>query len=229
MTYLLLYVDDSVLTACSIALLHHTIFALKREFVMKDLGPLHHFLGVSIQHQANGLFLTQRQFALDVLEHASMVDYKPVSTPVDTHVKVSAAFGPPDADPTQSMSLIGALQYLTFTRPDIAYVVQQICLNMHDLREPHLVMMKRILCYMQGSLGFGLHLQRSASSSKLVVYMNVDWAGCSDTRRSTSGYAAFLGVNLVSWPSKCQNIVNRSSVEAEYRVKANDVAEACWL
>jgi hypothetical protein len=83
MTYMLLYVEDSVLTACSIALLHHTIFALKREFAMKDLGPLHHFLGVSVQHQSNGLFLTQRQFALDVLEHASMVDYKPVSTPVD--------------------------------------------------------------------------------------------------------------------------------------------------
>jgi hypothetical protein len=98
--YLLLYVDDIVLTASSTSLLQHTISALKREFIMKDLDPLHHFLGVSVQHQIDGLFLTQRQFALDVLERAGMVDCKSVSTPVDTQAKVSATFGPPVADPT---------------------------------------------------------------------------------------------------------------------------------
>jgi hypothetical protein len=84
MVYLLLYVDDIVLTASSAALLQQTIYALKQEFTMKDLGPLHHFLGVSVQHQAGGLFLTQCQFALDILERAGMVDCKPVSTLVDT-------------------------------------------------------------------------------------------------------------------------------------------------
>jgi hypothetical protein len=84
MVYLLLYVDDIVLTASSTTLLQHTISALKREFTMKELGPLHHFLGVFIQHQIDGLFLTQRQFALDVLERTGMVDCKPISTPVDT-------------------------------------------------------------------------------------------------------------------------------------------------
>jgi hypothetical protein len=84
MIYLLLYVDDIVLTASSASLLQQTISALKREFAMKDLGSLHHFLGVFIQHQADGLFLTQRQFALDILERAGMVDCKSVSMPVDT-------------------------------------------------------------------------------------------------------------------------------------------------
>jgi hypothetical protein len=121
--YLLLYVDDIILTASSAALLQQTISALKREFAMKDLGPLHHFLGVFIQQQADGLFLSQRQFALDILERAGMVDCKPVSTPVDTQAKVSAESGPPIADPTHFRSLAGALQYLTFTHPDIAYVV----------------------------------------------------------------------------------------------------------
>jgi hypothetical protein len=97
--YLLLYVDDIVLIASSTMLLQHTISALKREFVMKDLSPLHHFLGVSIQHQADGLFFTQRQFTLDVLECASMVDCKLVSTHVDTQAKVYATSGPPVADP----------------------------------------------------------------------------------------------------------------------------------
>jgi hypothetical protein len=112
-----------------------------------------------------------------------MVDYKLVSAPVDTHAKVSATFGPPIADPTQFRSLARVLQYLTFTRPDIVYTVQQICLHMHDHREPHLAAMKRVLRYLRGSLDFGLHLRRSASSSELTVYTGVDWTGCPDTRR----------------------------------------------
>jgi hypothetical protein len=122
--YLMLYVDDIILTTSSTALLQQIISALKREFTMKDLGPLHHFLEVSVQHQAEGLFLTQRQFALDILERAGMVDYKPVSTLVDTQAKVSAETGPPVVDLTHFRSIIGALQYLMFTRPDLTYVIQ---------------------------------------------------------------------------------------------------------
>jgi hypothetical protein len=99
---------------------------------------------------------------------------------------------------------------------------------MHDSREPHITATKLILRYLQGILDHGLLLHR-ASTSDLVVYTDVDWAGCPDTRRSTSGYAVFLGDNLISWSSKRQNAIPRSSAEAEYRVVANGVAEACWL
>ena len=126
-----------------------------------------------------------------------MTDCKPCSTPVDTQDKVSAAEGPSVADPTAFRSLAGALQYLTFTRPDISYAVQQICLHMHDPREPHLAALKWILRYLRGTLDFGLLLRWSASAD-LVVYTDADWAGCPDTRRSTSGYAVFLGDNLIS-------------------------------
>jgi hypothetical protein len=228
MVYLLLYVNDIVLTASNATLLQQTISTLKQEFAMKDLGPLHHFLGVSVQHQADAHFLTQRQFALDILERAGMVDCKPASTSVDTQAKVSAESGPPVTDPTHFRSLTGALQYLIFTRPDIAYVVQQICLHMHDPREPHLAAMKHTLRYLWGTLDYGLLLRRFASS-ELTVYTDVDLAGCPDTRRSTSGYAVFLGTNLVSWSSKRQNVISRSSAEAEYRAVANGVVEACWL
>ena len=156
------------------------------------------------------------------------MDCKLCSTPVDTHAKVSATEGAPVTDPTHYRSLTGALQYLTFTRPDIAYVVQQVCLHIHDPREPHLSAVKRILRYLQGTLSHGLHLQPS-TPSELVVYTDADWAGCPDTRRSTSGYAVFLGANLVSWSSKRQNTVSRSSAEAEYRAVVNGVAETCWL
>ena len=96
---------------------------------------------------------------------------------------------------------------------------------MHDLREPHLAALKRILRYIRGTLHLGL-LLRPSSSTELVVYSDADWAGCPDTRKSTSCFAVFLGDNLVSWSFKRQQTVSRSSAEAEYRAVANAVAEA---
>jgi hypothetical protein len=116
-----------------------------------------------------------------------------------------------------------------FTRPDIAYVVQQVCLHMHDPWEPQMTALKRIIRYLYGIVDHGLLLHRSSSITELVVYIDADWAGCPDTRRSTSGYAVFLSGNLVSWSSKHQNVVSRSSVEVEYRAVANGVAKASWL
>jgi hypothetical protein len=99
---------------------------------------------------------------------------------------------------------------------------------MYDPREPHLAALKQILRYLQGTLALGLTMRRSPPT-ELVIYTDADCAGCPDTRRSTSGYAVFLGDNLVSWSSKRQHTVSRSSAEAEYRAVANGVAEATWL
>jgi hypothetical protein len=99
---------------------------------------------------------------------------------------------------------------------------------MHDPQELHLTAMKRILRYLQGTPYYSLLLRRS-SSFDLVVYTDADWADCPDTRHSTSGYAVFLGDNLVSWSAKRQTVVSRSSAEAEYRAIANGMAEATWL
>jgi hypothetical protein len=148
--------------------------------------------------------------------------------PVDTQAKLSEDDGPPVSDATSYRSLTGALQYLTFSRPDIAYAVQQVCLHMHTPREPHLTALKRILCYLHGSLDYDL-LLRPSPTSELVVYTDADWAGCPDTRRSTFGYAVFLGANLVSWAAKRQPVVSHSSAEAEYCAVANSVVEASWL
>ena len=99
---------------------------------------------------------------------------------------------------------------------------------MHDPREPHLAALKWRICYVSGTLHLGL-LLRPSSSTDLQVYTDADWAGRPDTRKSISGYAVFLGDNLVSWSSKRRNTMSRSSVEAEYCVVANGVAEASWL
>ncbi|GJV77133.1 ribonuclease H-like domain-containing protein [Tanacetum coccineum] len=225
--YLLLYVDDIGLTASSSDLLQQIITFLHAEFSMTDFGSLNYFLGIFVTRNASGMFLSLQKYATEVLDWAGMLNYKPCRTPVDTDSKLSAD-GAPISDSTLYRSLAGALQYLTFTRPDISYAVQQVCLFMHDPREPHLSALKRILRYVRGTLSYGLQLYSSTTSS-LVAYSDADWAGCPTTRRSTSGYCVFLGNNLLSWSSKRQFTLSRSSAEAEYRGVANAVAETCWL
>ncbi|XP_021985187.1 uncharacterized mitochondrial protein AtMg00810-like [Helianthus annuus] len=195
---------------------------------MTDLGRLHHFLGIKVDQFSQGLFLSQEQYAKEILARANMSACKPCNTPVDLSSKLSASDGPPVSDPTLYRSLAGALQYLTFTRPDISYAVHQVCLFMHDPRESHFAFMKRIIRYIQGTLDYGIRIVRSRSHD-LVAYSDADWGGCPDSRRSTNGYCVFLGDNLLSWSSKRQPTVSRSSAEAEYRGVANAVAEATWL
>nr|GEZ48754.1 ribonuclease H-like domain-containing protein [Tanacetum cinerariifolium] len=111
---------------------------------------------------------------------------------------------------------------------DISYAIQQVCLYMHDPREPHLEALKRILRYVHSTLGFGLQPYASSTTS-LIAYSDVDWAARPVTRRSTSGYYVFLGNNLVSWSSKRQHTLSRSSAEVEYRCVANAVTKTAWL
>ncbi|MCI43398.1 copia protein, partial [Trifolium medium] len=106
-----------------------------------------------------------------------MTSCKSVSTPVDTNAKLSSSSGSPYEDPTHYRSLAGALQYLTFTRPDISYAVQQICLHMHDPKTEHMNALKRIVRYLQGTLDLGLHLYPS-SINGLISYTDADWGGC---------------------------------------------------
>ncbi|GJT65598.1 retrovirus-related pol polyprotein from transposon TNT 1-94 [Tanacetum coccineum] len=114
------------------------------------------------------------------------------------------------------------------TMLNISYAVQQICLYMHDPRDPHFTALKRILRYVRGTIDHGLQLYVS-STSQLTAYTDADWAGCPVTRRSTSGYCVFLGDNLLSWSAKRQVTLSRSSAEAEYRGVANVVAETAWI
>ncbi|GJV85448.1 ribonuclease H-like domain-containing protein, partial [Tanacetum coccineum] len=225
--FLLLYVDDIVLTASSDRLLQQIIASLHREFSMTDLGALNYFLGISVTRDSSGMFLSQRKYAMEILERAHMVGCNSSRTPVDTESKLGDG-GTSVVDPTLYRSLAGSLQYLTFTRPDITYAVQQVCLYMHDPREPHFSALKRILRYVQGTLDYGLQLFSSTTDS-LIVYSDADWAGCPTTRRSTSEYYVFLGNNLLSWSSKRHPTLSRSSAEAEYRGVANAFAETCWI
>ncbi|GJV72054.1 ribonuclease H-like domain-containing protein [Tanacetum coccineum] len=199
--YLLLYVDNIVLTASCESLLQQIIRSLHEEFAITYLGPLNYFLGISVTRDSSGLFLSQKKYAIEILDRVHMDNCNPSRTLIDTESKLGSDGDP--LFPTLYRSLAGSLMYLTFTRPDISYAVQQVCLHMHDPREPHLSALKRILRYVQ--------------------------AGCPTTRRSTSGYCVFLSNNLLSWSAKRQPTLSRSSAEAEYRGVANAVAKTCWL
>ncbi|GJT99815.1 ribonuclease H-like domain-containing protein [Tanacetum coccineum] len=226
-TYLLIYVDDIVLTDSSIALLQKIIFSLHKEFDMTDLGALNYFLGISVTRDSTSMFLSPNKYAMELLKRAHMLNCNPTRTPVDTESELGLK-GTPISDPTLYRSLADGLQYLTFSRPDLCYVVQQICLYMHDPWEPHLAALKRIFRYVQGNLEFGLQLYASSGSS-LMAYSDTDWAGCPATRRSTSGYCVFIGENLLSWSAKRQHTLLCSSAEAEYQGVANVVVETAWL
>lgn len=226
--YLLLYVDDIIVTASSVTLHDKIIADLKSKFPMTDIGQLDSFLGVAAKFNEKGVFLNQTRYAEDILIRAGMQDCKPCTTPVDLKSKLNADDGKPVSNPTEYRSLAGALQYLTFTRPDISYAVQQLCLFMHDPREPHYKALHQVLRYVKGTTSQGLQLLKQ-QNMKIPVYSDADWAGCPNTRRSTSGYCLFLGDNLISWSAKRQLTVSRSSAEAEYKGVANAVAESCGI
>lgn len=226
--YLILYVDDIIITASTSTLKETIIKLLKSEFHMSVSGNIHSFLSISATFNDKGLFLNQSKYVEDIIARAGMSDCKPCATPVDLKSKLSEEEGKPMQNPTEYRSLVGALQYLTFTRPDISYVVQHLCLFMHDPCEGHLLALKRVIRYIQGTKQLGLQLLRQQKLT-LTAYTDADWGGCPTTRCSTSGYCLYLGNNLVSWSAKRQPAVSRSSAEAEYKGMANAVAEACWL
>ncbi|GLU00648.1 hypothetical protein SLE2022_179970 [Rubroshorea leprosula] len=153
-----------------------------------------------------------------------MSDCNAAATPMSPRQKLVASDSPPYLDSTQYRSILGALQYLTFTRPDIAFAIHQVCQYMHAPTQNHFQAVKRILRYLKGTAHYGLQLFKEFSPS-LHIYTNADWAGCLESWRSTSGYCLFFGKSLISWSSEKQNTVARSSAEAEYRAMANAVAE----
>ena len=131
-------------------------------------------------------------------------------------------------DATVFRSIVGALQYLTFTRPDIIYAVNKVSQFFSNPTLIHLKAVKCILRYLNGTQNFGIRYIAQSPTS-LYAFSDADWAGCPTTRRSTTGFCTFLGANCVSWSSKKQPTVSRSSSEAKYRAMASTAVEITWL
>ena len=226
--YVLVYVDDIIVTGpCSLTV-SKFITNLAIRFSLKDLGDLDYFLGVEVQQCSHGLFLSQRKYIADLLDRAAMSDCKPVSSPLDINVKLTLGAGTALDNPTEYRTLVGGLQYLSLTRLDITFAVNKLSQFMHKPTTVHHQALKRLLRYLHGTLDLGLNIY-SNSPLHLHAYSDADWAGDRDDFISTGGYIVYLGKNPISWNSKKQKSVARSSTEAEYRCVAQTAAELDWM
>ena len=188
---------------------------------------MRYFLGLQIDYKKVGLFVHQHKHVSDLLHKFQMTDCKAAPTPIATTPPLSTDHDHALSDPTPFRSLVGAFQYATFTRPDIAFAVNRVCQFMHKPSTVHFVAAKRILRYLKGTLHKGILFQPGPLA--LTAFTDVDWAGDPSDRRSTSGIIVFLGHNPITWLAKKQHTVSRSSTEAEYRSLATGAAELAWL
>ncbi|KAL6348342.1 hypothetical protein AAG906_005643 [Vitis piasezkii] len=227
-TAILIYVDDILLTGNDL----HEIKMLKthllKRFFIKDLGELKYFLGIEFSRSKKGIFMSQRKYALDILQDTGLTGVKPEKFPMEQNLKLTDEDGELLHDPSRYRRLVGRLIYLTVTRPDIVYSVRTLSQFMNTPRKPHWEAALRVLRYIKGSPGQGLFLP-SENNLTLSAFCDSDWGGCRMSRRSVSGYCVFLGSSLISWKSKKQTNVSRSSAEAEYRAMANTCLELTWL
>lgn len=226
--YILVYVDDILVTGSDARFLRSFISKLNDMFALKDLGSAYYFLGIEISRFGSGFHLCQSKYILDILKKFNMVDCAPIPTPMVTGRQFTKSDGILLDDPTSYRQAIGSLQYLTNTRPDIAFSVNKLSQFLSCPTDVHFQGAKRIFRYLKGTYRHGINLQ-PVGSLALTAFTDANWATDVDDRKSMAGVCVFLGDTLVSWGSRKQRVVSRSSTESEYRALADGAAELCWL
>lgn len=224
----LVYVDDIIIASTCDAATEELIIGLKNCFKPRELGPLRYFLGLEIARSSTGISICQRKYALDILTDTGMLDCKPSYVPMIPNLKLSKTDGVLINDRALYRRIVGRLMYLTITKPDITFAVNKLCQFSSAPRTDHLKAVFRVLQYIKGTVGQGLFYYASPDLS-LKGFADADWAACPDSRRSTTGFSMFVGNSLISWRSKKQPTVSRSSAEAEYRALALAACEMMWL
>ncbi|KAL0554626.1 hypothetical protein IC582_008552 [Cucumis melo] len=225
-TYLLLYVDDIIVTGPDFSYISLLKTQLALEFQISDLGPLNYFLCLEIHSLPNSLFVNQAKYLNDLLHILGMISAKSYTTPMSPSLDLYTT-APPFNDPSLYRKLVGSLQYLTFTCPDIAFSLNRVSQIMHKPTVIHFSTVKCILRYLCGTPTLGINFRKSSFS--LLTFCDSDWAGDTFDRRSASGFIAFLGSNPISRSSKKQPTVSRSSTKAEYRSLATTTTDLYWI
>ncbi|XP_073019440.1 secreted RxLR effector protein 161-like [Primulina eburnea] len=183
---------------------------------------------MEVARSKNGISVAQRKYTLDLLKEAGMLGCKPVDIPMDPNLKLRPRTTEQTADKGRFQRLVGKLIYLAHSRPDITFAVSMVSRFMNDPSEIHMQAVMRILRYLKASPGSGI-LFRKTPSRHIDIYTDADYGGSVSDRRSTSGMCTYVWGNLVTWRSKKQSVVARSSAEAELRSLAHGVCEGIWL
>ena len=225
---LIVYVDDIILTGDYEDELIKLKTLLAKEFETKDLGSLKYFLGMEVARSRKGISVSQWKYVLDLLKETGMLGCKPAETPMDSSTKLGANKDSVPVDKGRYQRLVGKLIYLSHTRPDIGFSVSVFSQFMNGPTEEHMEAVNRILRYLKMTPGKGLYFRKNTRKD-IEVFVDADWAGSITDRRSTSGYCTYVWGNLVTWRSKKQPVVSRSSAEAEFRAMALGICEGIWL
>lgn len=184
--------------------------ALDTKFTIKDLGLASYFLGIEICRTKAGTHLNQRKYILDLVKDAGLTAAKPATFPLPQYLKLSLDKGLAIKNLDAYRRLVGRLLYLSMTRPDISYVVQQLSQFVSAPKEPHMQAALHLLRYLKGTVSMGLFYPVQLQL-KVTGFSDAYWASCLMTRRSLTGYCIFLGHSLISWQTKKQLTVSRSS------------------
>ncbi|XP_021986473.1 uncharacterized mitochondrial protein AtMg00810-like [Helianthus annuus] len=222
----LIYVDDVVIVGNDSVKIQHTKDQLNEMFSIKDMGPSKYFLGIEVSRIKEGLVLSQRKYTLDIMRDSGLEGCKPSSFPMEQNLKLGKGEGEDKVDNSQYRRL-GRLLYLQATRPDITYAVNVLSQFVTDPLQNHMDAATRVLRYLKSTPGQGIVLPKEGGMN-LLSYCDADWLGCPLSRKSRTGYLLSLGGAPVSWKSKKQSVVSRSSAEAEYRAMATTVSEVIW-
>jgi hypothetical protein len=223
------YVDDLVITGT------HTedISTFKKQmhelFRMSDLGLLSYYLGIEVHQEAGRITLCQRSYAEKILEDAGMGNCNSSQIPAEMRCKVGKRNGGDPVDATLYRNIIGSLRYLVNSRPDIAFVVGFASRFMEAPGTQHWALVKQIMRYVRGTLGYGCVYRAGASKPELIGFSDSDHAGSVDDRKSTIGILFFLGSSAVTWSSQKQKTVETSSCEAEYIAASAAACQGLWL
>ncbi|KAI9187464.1 hypothetical protein LWI28_028427 [Acer negundo] len=239
MVYLLLYVDDMLLASKKLVEVQKLKMIMQSEFDMKNLGKAQRILGMDIlrNEKKDVLFLSQKEYLDKVIKRFGMVDAKPVSVPLSAHFKLSAEMCPKKEEEVKKMAIvpytsaIGSVMYaMVCPRPGIAQSVSLVSRYMSNLERAHCEAVKRLLRHLKGSLNTGLLFKRSEESTFLIKgYVDDDYVGDLDKRRSSIGYIFTLGGGCISWKSQIQSIVALSTTESEYIAVTECIEEAFWV
>ena len=205
-----------------------TTTLLDQAFKIKDLGNLTYFLGLEVARNAKGIHLSQRKYAINILQETDMLASTPVSTLMNFSKCNSTNNGDGLSDPTSYRRLIGKLIYLTNTRPDIMHVVHNLSQYVLALISNNHQAALLVLRYLKQAPRLGLFLDAN-SDIKITGFSYSNWVRCLDMRKSITRFIIYLGQSPINWKSKKQCIVSHSSSEVEYRALASTTCELQWI